>query len=145
MAAFSARNARIILNSTSFPGLKWTINTRVDEIDTSNFETRGYTDYTAGLWDADVSFDLIHPGGASPVLAGLYPGATVTDCRFYLDYAALPPLNVYTAASDGNASTRYFQFAYLLVTSMSIDAEVRSFVRVSVTAKNKGQFTFPGV
>ena len=31
-------------------GAKW------DEIDTSNFETLGYTDYTPGLWDADISF-----------------------------------------------------------------------------------------
>lgn len=148
MPAFSARNARIIFDGSALLGLKWTINAKVDEIDVSSFESEGYVDYIGGLWEADVSFDAIHPGGPSAVTT-LYPGRVSTGV-FYLDagtakavynnaVADIPPGFTTSSAAQG----RFFSFPYLLITSVSVDAEVRGFVRLSVTAKNKGKFTYP--
>lgn len=143
MPAFSARNARISLEGVNLLGLKWTVNAKVDEVDVSSFESYGYADYIGGLWEADISFDAIHNGGVT-ALTNLYPGRiTVSPSYFYLD--AGTSLQVYnnavTIASAANG--RRFIFASLLISSVSVDAEVRSFVRLSVTAKAKGPFTYP--
>lgn len=142
MPAFSARNARINYDGSNLLGLKWSINVKVDEIDVSNFEGLGYVDYIGGLWEADISFDAIHPGGAAVSYTNLYPGAIV-PATFYLDSGSA--IHVRTVAGIATASNRSFSFGNMLLTSVSIEAETRSFIRFSATAKNCGLFTWPGV
>lgn len=146
MAAFSARNARISYEGTNLLGLKWSINVKVDEIDVSNFEGRGYVDYIGGLWEADVSFDaIVDNSRAGPGnFTQIWPGKLTLPVIFYFD--AGTARHVTTAALVASATvpaTRGFLFGSLLITSVSVEAEVRSFVRMSVTAKNAGLFSMP--
>jgi hypothetical protein len=141
MAAFSARNARIIFDSVNLLGLTWTINAKVDEVDVSNFEGEGYADYIGGLWEADISFDAIHYGG-SVASTTLFPGR-ITSGYFYLDAGTAKAVYNNAVSEASAASGRYFYFSSLLVTSINVSAEIRSFVKLSVSAKNKGKFTYP--
>ena len=142
MPAFSARNARIQIEGVNILGLKWTVNTKVDSIDVSNFEGQGYADFIGGLWEADISFDAIHPGGVAAVTT-IYPGyITTAASSFFLD--AGTALRVDTGGAIASAAAgRGFSFPSLLIESISVDAELRSFVRFSCTAKAKGPFLFP--
>lgn len=141
MPAFSARNARIHFDGVYLLGLKWTVNAKVDELDVSNFEGEGYVDYIGGLWEADISFDAIHHGGAVAATT-LFPGR-ICSGTFYLDAGTAKAVYNNAVTETSVAPGRAFTFPSLLVTSVNVDAEVRGFVRLSVTAKNKGKFTYP--
>lgn len=143
MPAFSARNSRIRFEGVGILGLKWTVNTKVDEIDVSNFEGGGYADYIGGLWEADISFDAIVDSAA--IIGNfitIYAGKTTGVVDFYMDIGtAVSPYAAVVTTQP--ATTRRLTFPSLLITSVSIDAEVRSFVRMSVSAKNKGSYSLP--
>lgn len=137
--AFSAKNARILYSTNTWLlATKWTINVKVDELDYSNFESQGYTVYTGGLWDADISFDaFVDGGGTDPFSTGavLTPGNVVGPFKFYL-------ANTTAAASVGNnvvvpptSLPNFWSFPSLFIATVNMDTEVRGFVRYSVTAK----------
>ncbi len=165
MSAYSARNARVTVTSagavtTNLMATKWTVNMKVDELDVSNFEGFGYVDYIPGLWEADISFDAIWGSGAAAVvptasLGGttalsaaaeqplvppiFYPG-TYTGIRLFMDSGrATDPAGAAMASNDATA----WSFPKCLICSASHDAEVRGFIKYSITAKNKGIFSLP--
>lgn len=145
MAAFSARNARISFEDTWLLALKWTVNIKADELDVSNMESQGYADYIGGLWEADISFDAIVDSAVASNSFYIWPGKNTGTVTFYFDYSTNVPSITNNNAQVASATTKNIAFTSLFLSSVNIDAEVRGFLRMSVSAKNKGVFQMPSI
>lgn len=128
MAFYSAKNARVSVGNTNLFAMKWSINTKVDELDVSNFEGQGYAQWIGGLLDADISVDCVWDANQNPTgnPPNLIPGQLVSTVKFYADWRGLGPFGA------GEAWT----FPSLLITALNQETEVRSFIKYSWTAKN---------
>lgn len=129
MAAFSARLSRVDVDGVKILANRWTANVKTDELDVTTFESDRYGDFIPGIVEADVSvegfFDSANNPHEDP--PNIRAGAVIT-------------LTLYTddVASD------HFDFPFFLVTSCSVEAEVRGALRISFTGRNKGIFRMPG-
>ena len=142
MAAFSARNARVIYEGLALLALKWTVNVKADELDVSNMESQGYADFIGGLWEADISIDAIVDSANAAFY--IWPGKSTSTVTFYFDSGTARKItnnNQY----DASTTAKTIAFNSLFISSVNVDAEVRGFVRMSISAKNKGYFQMPAL
>jgi len=140
MAAFSAKYARVQLSGVNMFALKWTITTKTDALDVTNFEGNGYAAYIGGILDADVSCDCIFDSAQAPMVnpPNIVPAALLgngltgagSSVKFYLD-------------RTGAAYAGFWSFSQLLIETVNMDTEVRGFIRFTFTAKNNGVYAFP--
>lgn len=132
MPACSTKNSRVTagLANTVLQAYKWTVEVRADEIDVTNFESGGFTDYLTSYVDAMGTVDAFwdkddnQPFDDPPQLL---PGQQ-TNLTLYMHTDLL----------------NYFRFPIAIILSSTVDAAVRDVVRYNFTFRNKGPFYYPG-
>jgi len=129
MAIISSKNARVRIDGTNFAATKWSVDVKADEIDITNFETGGFKDYLTSYVEAMISIDLFYDTTSGPFDTNL------------LSVGSQPVILLYT---QRDTAQEFFSFPASIVLSANVSAEVRDAVRVSVTARNKGAFLYPG-
>lgn len=131
MAVFySAKNAKIRIGAgaVTFASKKWVGDDKVDELDTSNFETAGFTDRIAGLADIVLTIDM-DIDGANPWdgAVNLRKGTILTNVRAYLNDLTGP----------------YFSLPVAIVLSGPVTHDVKQTGQMQVVIKNKGTWSYP--
>lgn len=122
----SARDTRVRLAAATQACDEWRVlNTLADENDTSNTEGQGYTDRDGGLGDLEVEINSWHSVGANP-LAVYAAGNVILNNRLWTNAAMTLGWNLPVA----------------LVVSCEETARVKEMVRLRITIKNKGPFSF---
>ncbi len=130
MAIFSGKNARVTVGVTDLCMVKWTINGKVDELDVTCFESGGYAEYQGGFQEADINFE------------GFWE----------LDDHANPPnimpntfnaLTIFMDRINAGAGVSFFTSDFFIST-VTVDAEARGMVKITVSGKASGQFNYPG-
>jgi len=129
MAIISSKNARVRIDSTNFAATKWSVDVKADEIDITNFETGGFKDYLTSYVEAMISIDLFYDTTNGPFDTNL------------LSVGSQPAILLFT---QRDTAQEFFSFPASIILSANVSAEVRDAVRVSVTARNKGAFLYPG-
>ncbi len=154
---FSARNARVTINfpfSLIAPGdahelfaSKWSLNVRVETIDTSNFTSNGYASYVPGLRYGDGSvegfWDSVNNPTADPPC--IYPGAK-PKIFLYLSkpFPAIDPGVPACANTTQPDLEQYWYFASCLITEVDCSADAHGMLRYDFKFRNDGPFEAPG-
>jgi hypothetical protein len=104
----------------SFHATRWSVDWRVDAIDTSSFMNFGWATYDPGVVDYDISIDFIYdpvdnPGGR-PILT---PGTSVRAVLWTV---------------EGLAVERFF-FPRMIIGDVRLDDSIRDVLRFSITGK----------
>jgi len=133
MAACSTKNARVEVGTpfSTLEATKWTVEARADEIDVTNFESGGYTDYLTSYIDANGTVDAFWDKSTNVPFADpplVLPGNQLA-VRLHL---------------HKNTVDAYYDFPVAIILSSSVDAAVRDVIRYNFTFRNKGYFVYPG-
>lgn len=133
MAIYSGRNARVTIGGAAFKCKKWVIETRIDELDITNFESGGYGEFTGGVTDADITLELdLDIGASTTSLNAAIPGGF---------YALLCYTN--SAAAPTGPNGLKWSFPTALCTGGGSTAGVRETISATVKFKSSGTFTLP--
>ncbi len=129
MPTYSGKNARVSVGGNFLCVVKWTINGKVDELDVSCTESGGFAEYKGGVQEADVT------------LEGFWE-LNEHDPAFNI----MPNVNqaVVIAIDVVNAVGSVWTFPALFISGVTIDAEVRGMVKITITGKGNGLFFYPG-
>jgi hypothetical protein len=106
---------------SSFHATHWTVDWRVDPIDTSTFINSGVGTYTPGVFDYDITVDFIYDtlDNAFAVKTNFTPGFDVETELFLI---------------EGNVTQRFY-FPKVMISNMRIDDSIRDVVRYSMTGR----------
>jgi hypothetical protein len=135
MAVSSTKNARVSVipygggASSDLIATKWTVEVRADEIDITNFESGGFTDYLTSYVDAMGTVDGFWDKANNAPFAGP-PSILVGD---------QPALTLYMHTENLN----YYRFPVVIILSSTTDVSVRDVVRYNFSFRNKGIFYYP--
>ncbi len=140
MALTHGYNSDILINgAVSLCASKWSVNTKVDEIDVSNFCDPGYAAWLGGPADADITIEgvLGSAAGESPTTVLLL--RTLGDLRI----GSLASINIYPDV--GLSAAASWSFPTALVCSWNMESSPRDAVRWTLTAKANGPWTEPNL
>lgn len=129
MAAFSARLAQVVVNGThNLLANRWTVQCKTEEIDVTTWESNRYTKVLPGTVDAEVTVEGFWNAAQNPHQdpPNIRAGATIN-------------LSLYLNQVGGDS----FDFATFLVTSVSVEAEVRGCMRLNFSGRANGSFLLP--
>ncbi len=135
---YAAYNARVRMNNTTLVANKWTVNVKVDDIDATNFEGLGFGEQITGVVSADVTIEFLY----DPTFANdnnftfmqLVPSMSIGTYDF-------TNVKLFPNAIDNAASS--FTFPRLTGLGVNTDVDVHGALRVSITGKSDGVFTYP--
>lgn len=131
MAFFSAKNAKVRLGAgaTVLTAKSWTVTSEADELDTTNFESGGYTEVIGGIKKLTVQIEIDWDSAANPFDSprSIIPGSTISTVKLYVNDTTGP----------------YWSIPTLFIRSVSNPAEVRQTVRVSINGTGSGSYTLP--
>ena len=116
MAFFAGKNGSISVNGATQPLTDWSIDGKVDAIETTNFASGGAQKNEAGIAACDISASGPYDG-----TAGAQPGTLVT---FVLSTGTGPS---FTVAAR--------------LTSVKVDLNVKDVAKVNYTATSSGSFS----
>lgn len=131
-SVISCKNSRVQLNgANTYYATKWTVDIKADEIDVTNFESGGFTEYITAYVDSNISVDSIWNAAVNDFTAAgqINTGRVITNLKLFLSTAAGAPC---------------FTFPSAIIISVTPDASVRDAMRYSFTARNQGSFSYPG-
>ncbi len=153
---FSARNARVLIGNPFLGAAgdphelfasKWSLNVRIETIDTTNFTSNGYASYIPGVRYGDCSveafWDSVNMPTADPPC--IYPGARPL---VYL-YLSKPPLGGDIGVPDCADTSQpdlaqYWYFFSTLITEVDCSADAHGMLRYDFKFRNDGPFEAPG-
>lgn len=128
--AFSGKNARVRIGLATFLcGVKWTVNMRADELDTTCFENVGFGSVIAGVHEAEVTLEGIWENSIHANPPDIMPGNSLI-VELFIDWQNL-------------AGVKYF-FPDLLVLSVNVDTEVRGLIKYTLSGKTRGTWSAAG-
>ncbi len=139
MAFTHGYNSFIQINATTLCASKWSVNTKVDEIDVTNFCDPGYAAWIGGPGDADITIE------------GVLGSLATEDPFAVLNFRALGDLKIGSLATVGifpdnglNAAAAWL-FPTALICSWNMEGAPRDAVRWTLTAKANGPWTEPNM
>ncbi len=128
MSFYSGKFARVRINGvTNLASVKWTLLSKVEEVDDSSFEDAPFTRVRPALKSAELTIDGFWEEDIHQNPPDLSPGQYIT-VELFPDAIQLP-------------GRRYY-FPLVLVCSLSIDAEVRGIVKYTLSGKSDGAYAF---
>lgn len=129
MTPRSAKNAFVRVGNATYAHQSWNVNPKADLIDTSNSESGGAAEYTAGFVYCDVSisgpFDAAQNPYDAPV--GFQAGETISNVKLYLNGLAGP----------------FWSFPTLKVESAPNKADVKQALMIDISGKAHGEWVYP--
>lgn len=117
MAFYAGKSASLTIGATAQPMTDWTLDTKEEAVDTTNFTSGGYQESVGGINSADITCTGPYDG-TSGVTMG-------TAASFVLATGGGGPSFTVTAR----------------VTSVNVSTNVRGVATVSITAQSTGSFT----
>ncbi len=141
MAAISTRNARVRVTElttntvANILATHWTVEVRSDEIDVTNFETGGFAQFLPSYVEAHISVDGFYETGGTPFTNGIAGAGLILSGNY---------VSIFCYMNRQNVLNNAFRFDAAWIMTASGSSAVRDAARVSFTAKNFGQFFYPG-
>ncbi len=129
---FSAKNAKVRVNSTVVTSKKWTVEIDGGDNDITNFEGGGFSDTIGGILSATITVSFDYDSSLNMFASGglnLVPGQKGTNLILYLN--------------DTTNATACWTFPSFLVCPHTTDADVKANMAGTYKFKNKGSFTAP--
>ncbi|HYE78142.1 MAG TPA: hypothetical protein VEI97_09155 [bacterium] len=139
MAYAHGYNAFVTIDAISLCVTKWSVQTKVDEVDVTNSCTPGFVKYLPGASDADISLEGVLGDGAGEDPFDLLPFRDLADIHVGGTASILiAPDNTLNPAAS-------WQFPTALITGWSMEASPRDAVRYTLTAKANGVYVEPNM
>lgn len=137
MAYSVGYNGRVVIEGTELCATKWSVNTKVDEIDSTSFCDNGYVSWLPAAADADITIEGILGDAVSEDPYDLLAFRDLGDLKVGSDVMIqIFPNDVANAAAS-------WTFPTALLTSWSMEGSPRDTVRYTLTAKGNGVWTEP--
>lgn len=125
----AGKNSRVSVNGDVLAFAKWNVDSKGDNLDTTNFTSEGYDEGILGIESADISFGGNWDAGENPYddPPGLYPRDDLPDVLFY----------------ENVTDNVLWNFDFIRIRSARNGAEVRGLVTFECSGMNQGSFTDP--
>lgn len=139
MAFSVGYNGRVVIEGSELCATKWSVNTKVDEIDTTSFCDNGFVSWMGAAADADITIEGILGTGADEDPINVLALRDLGDLRVGSDAM----IEIFPN-DDANAAAEW-SFPTALITSIAMEGAPRDVVRYTVTAKGNGVWTEPNL
>lgn len=126
----AAKNARVQIEAVNINMASWNVSMNTQDIDVTSFEDGGFYVPLAGVRKAEVRVKGYWDSGDNPHddPPDIQDGEALTNVRLY---------------PDQNAGD-YWDFPAMMVTGVTISAEVNGKVEIEFTAVSNGTFVYAG-
>ncbi len=125
----AGKNSRVSVGADDLTMAKWSVDSKADMGDTTNFESGGFDEGITEILSADISFGGNWDAGDNPFddPPGLYPRDNLPDVSFY----------------ENTTDDVGWDFEFVRIRSARNGAEVRGLVTFEVSGSNQGEFASP--
>jgi hypothetical protein len=121
MAILSGRTGTVTIGTVSVPATNVSVNSKADEIDTTNFLNQGFASHAIGMYSAEITLDVLAVDTGYGWLVGQTGSVAIGDGD---------PLGVSTITITN-----------CVITSINYDANAKDVQKMSVTFATYGAFS----
>ncbi len=119
--AYSGKNARVLIENTTYLcAVKWTLDMRADELDSTCFNSAGQGRWLAGVHDQEITIEGLWELGLHANPPNINPGDFV-KIELFVDFV--------------NSAAQVYTFYDVLLLDVNVDAEVRGLVKYTIRGK----------